>query len=172
MSRPHELRCYEYVNRPYVVVRDAVRADPYGILGRATTGAAHRAGSVAANLRLEIGGLELAKAVTIQIARVAEEKDATGELRTELELAWAAESRPELFPKMRAVLRIYPLASGETQLELRGTYEPPLGLLGQAIDAAGLHRVADASVHRFVTDVAALLKAELPTRPSHSALGS
>ena len=37
----------------------------------------------------------------------------------------------------------------------------PLGAVGGALDSLIGHRVADASVHRFVTDVAGLLRGEL-----------
>jgi hypothetical protein len=40
-------------------------------------------------------------------------------------------------------------------------YTPPLGTIGSALDSLIGHRVADASVHRFVTDVASLLRGEL-----------
>jgi hypothetical protein len=38
---------------------------------------------------------------------------------------------------------------------------PPLGGVGSALDSLIGHRIADASVHRFVTDVASLLRGEL-----------
>ena len=65
---------------------------------------------------------------------------------------------------MAAELLIYPLSRDETQIELDGRYTPPLGALGGALDSLIGHRVADASVHRFVSDVASLLRNELPRR--------
>ena len=59
MAEPHALRCYEYVNRPYAAVRDALLADPSQIFCKATTGAASRADALAANLRVELGALEV-----------------------------------------------------------------------------------------------------------------
>lgn len=41
-----------------------------------------------------------------------------------------------------------------------GRYAPPGGLFGQALDAVALHRVAQRTVERFVTDVASQLTAE------------
>lgn len=65
---------------------------------------------------------------------------------------------------MRAELSIYPLTATETQLDLSGLYEPPLGILGSAIDAMVGDRIAEASVHHFVSDVAAYLRATLATK--------
>ena len=66
---------------------------------------------------------------------------------------------------MTASLWVYALAPRETQLELTGVYDPPLGLLGDAIDALALHRFAEASVQRFVNNLAAYLRRELPVQP-------
>ena len=41
-----------------------------------------------------------------------------------------------------------------SQIAMRGTYSPPLGPLGRALDRAVLHRVAEASVKGFVDRVA------------------
>ena len=66
---------------------------------------------------------------------------------------------------MRGRLSVYPLSRSETQLEFEGVYDPPLGLLGDAIDAMAGHRIAEASVLQFLRDVAALLRSELATAP-------
>jgi iron-sulfur cluster repair protein YtfE (RIC family) len=62
---------------------------------------------------------------------------------------------------MEATLVVYPLSRTETQLELSGRYRPPLGVLGSAVDAAWGHRIAKASVLRFVQELAAQLTKEL-----------
>ena len=59
---------------------------------------------------------------------------------------------------MNAELMAYPLSATETQVDLRGHYDPPLGVLGDAIDMAIGHRVAEAAVHRFVSAVAERLR--------------
>jgi hypothetical protein len=65
---------------------------------------------------------------------------------------------------MQAELSFWPLTSTETQLELEGAYEPPLGLVGGAIDAAVGHRLAEAVVHRFLNDVVEQLRRDIPLR--------
>jgi len=59
---------------------------------------------------------------------------------------------------MNARLSVYALTARETQLDFLGQYEPPLGLLGGAMDAVVGHRIAEASVHRLVSDVARYLR--------------
>ena len=75
-----------------------------------------------------------------------------------MRLEWQSARAPRWFPLMKAELAIYPLTATETQLDFLGHYEPPLGWLGSAIDAAVGHRIAEAAVHRFVVDVADYLR--------------
>ena len=65
---------------------------------------------------------------------------------------------PNVFPLMKAELSIYPLTASETQLDFFGLYEPPFGAVGKAMNAIVGHRIAEVSVHRFVSDVTAYLR--------------
>lgn len=159
MSEGRPIRCYEYVNQPYEVVRDAVRRDPEGLFRRATKTAAARAETIAAGLRVNIAGLEVSTNIDLVVERI-DEVDGLHPCTT-LAVRWRASHRPGLFPTMTAELKLYPLSPHETQVDLEGTYQPPLGVLGGAIDAALGHRVAEASVHRFVDDIATRLRQDL-----------
>lgn len=163
MSQPHELRCYDYVNRPYTAVRDALRGDLAGICERATKGATGRADALAANLKVDLGAFEIGTNVAIEVVGFEErEQGPSGHVTTTcIRLKWKAAHAAALFPSMEAELLVYPLSRDETQIELHGHYTPPLGVLGSALDSLVGHRIADASVHRFVTDVASLLRGEL-----------
>ena len=70
--------------------------------------------------------------------------------------------RGRVFPVMNAELLFWPLSSSETQLEIEGAYRPPLGIVGNALDAAIGHRVAEATVHRLLEDLVEQLRRELP----------
>jgi hypothetical protein len=166
MTASHALHCYDYVNRPYAVVRDTLRADLGGIFERATAGAARRAETLAATLKVGVGALEIGTDVLIEVRGIEErEEGPAGRTPTTfIDLRWRAARAAALFPSMEAELVVYPLSRDETQLELDGRYAPPLGPLGGALDSLVGHRVADASVHRFVTDVARLLRDELAGR--------
>jgi hypothetical protein len=159
MSKSRDIRCFDYVNHPYAQVRDALAADTLEIFRSATRAAASRAHGVASQLRVEIGGIELGTDVEISVRQIEEHPtEATSTPRTCLQLEWEAAQRPYLFPLMRGELALYPLTPSETQLDFSGHYEPPLGVLGSAVDSIVGHRVAEACVHQFVTDVAAYLR--------------
>jgi hypothetical protein len=161
MSEPRKLHCYEYVNVEYDKVKDALEQDALGIFKRATASATSRARELASTLRVGVGALEIGADVKIAVRAVNERTSSLGDRKTELEIAWSAATAAGLFPSMEATLAIYPLSAHETQLELDGRYRPPLGIVGSAIDAVIGHRLAEASVLRFVQDVAALIKREL-----------
>lgn len=161
MSEGRELRCYDYVNHPYAIVRDALLGDTRGIFQRATKAASTRAEALAANLRVSLGALEIGVEITIRVAKVEETRSPLGSPATAVSLAWQAVRGAWLFPAMEATLSLYALSATETQLDLRGMYTPPLGVFGTALDAMVGHRVAEASVLRFVQDVAEYLRAQL-----------
>jgi len=161
MSEPRKLHCYEYVNVEYEKVKDALARDALGLFQRATGSATSRARELAATLRVAVGALELGADVKIAVRSVNERTSALGDRKTELQIAWTAASAAGLFPSMEATLSIYPLSAHETQIELDGAYRPPLGTVGHAIDAVVGHRVAEASVLRFVQDIAGRINREL-----------
>lgn len=161
MADRHQLRCYEYVNRPYAQVQEALRSRAPEIFQRATTTAATRATSLGAELHAKLGALELGRFIAIDVTSV-EDTTAYGQPALRVHLKWSAAERPGMFPTMTATLTAFPLSSTETQLELDGAYDPPFGALGQVIDSVLLHRIAEASVLRFVQDVASFLRGDLP----------
>jgi hypothetical protein len=77
---------------------------------------------------------------------------------TRIPIQWSAAQRAALFPIMNAELSVYPLTATETQLDFLGRYEPPLGIVGGALDAMAGHRIAEASVHRLVADIVNYLR--------------
>jgi hypothetical protein len=162
MSEAHTIRCYEYVNAPYERVREKLRADPLGVFQRATTAAAKRLNSVVASLRVNVGSVEIGTDVTVSTPEITEETSAPGVHgpRTRLRFEWRASKAPGLFPVMKAQLSLYPLSGEETQIDFEGHYAPPLGAIGGAVDALVGRRVAEASIHRFVEDLAMRLRQE------------
>jgi len=62
-----------------------------------------------------------------------------------------------LFPALDANITVTPAEGRTTVLRLAGSYRPPLGTLGTALDAAILHRVATATVRTFLNDIAAAI---------------
>lgn len=165
MTRRHELRCSDDIDRPYDQVRDALTADPRGILARATR-AATDPRDAPAELRVRVGALELAAEVELEITGITE-AEAAPPVRpsTRIDLTWRSRRTPGLFPAMTGAVQLAPAAPGHTALTFEGTYDPPLGIVGDAIDALGMHRLAETSVARLIHDLGAFLRSELPMMP-------
>jgi hypothetical protein len=159
MSPGREIRSYDYVNHPYERVRNALRQNALAVFQSATKAAASRAQSVAAELHVDFGGIGVKTDIQIFVKGIEERApDASSTAATRLQLEWEAATMPRLFPLMKAELSIYPLTSTETQLDFSGIYEPPFGAVGKTMNAIVGHRIAEVSVHRFVSDVAAYLR--------------
>jgi hypothetical protein len=162
MRKRREIRCYDYVNHRYEDVRDALTRDALTVFQSATKAAASRARSIASELHVDVGGMGIKTDVSISLKKVEEEVgDVVSTPATRLLLEWEAATLPRLFPLMKAELSIYPLTATETQLDFSGRYEPPFGVAGKAINAIVGHRIAEVSVHRFVSDVAGYLRKAL-----------
>jgi hypothetical protein len=159
MSEQTPLRYYDYVPRPYAAVRKVLVEHPADVFRRATTSAAHRSKNLAASLHTAFAGVDVGVDVHVELGKAREEESVAGlPPVTRLPISWTAERGTAFFPIMRADLSFWPLTSDETQLELEGTYRPPLGLLGGTVDALVGHRIAEAAVHRFVRELAEQLE--------------
>ena len=163
MSEGRPIRVYDYVNQPFERVRAALLESGAAIFSRATSVASARAQHIAGGLRVNLAGLEIGKEIEIEVLGSYDNEQPASDLAraTRIELAWKATGAPGLFPVMKAELALYPLSSTETQLDLKGRYEPPFGALGVALDVVAGHRVAEACVHQFIADLAARLRSEL-----------
>jgi len=162
MNKGREIRSYDYVNHPYDRVRDALSQNALTVFQAATKAAAARAQSVAAELHVDFAGIGVKSDIRISVKDVEEKvSDAGSAPATRLLLEWEAATMPQLFPFMKADLSIYPLTSTETQLDFFGVYEPPFGAVGKTMNAIVGHRIAEASVHSFVSDVAGYLRQTL-----------
>lgn len=69
-------------------------------------------------------------------------------------LTWTASGARALFPKLTANLVISHVGRERTKLTLEGTYEPPLGPIGWAVDRVLLRNVAEATVQDWVDRIA------------------
>jgi hypothetical protein len=159
MSRGRRIRCYDYVNRPYEDVRDALKRDALAVFQSATKAVASRTESIAAQLHVDVGGVGIKTDITITVKSLEEKTVGARSMpTTRLLLEWEAATMPRLFPLMKAELAIYPLTATETQLDFSGRYEPPFGAAGRAMNAIVGYRLAEASVHRFISEVAGYLR--------------
>ena len=162
MSKGRQVRTFDYVNQPYDKVRKLLESSAGPVFAQATKGAAARAEAVASQLKVNIAGMEVGKEIAITLKQIEEVKGAAKIApKTIVRFEWQAAKSPRLFPLMNAELSVYPLTSKETQLDLSGSYEVPLGVLGKGVDAVVGNRIAEASVHRFLTEVADYLRKTL-----------
>jgi hypothetical protein len=161
-DKGRKIRCYDYVNHPYERVRDALKQDALIVFQAATKTAASRARSVAAELRVDFAGIGVKTDIKIGVKNVDEKAGSSASTpTTKLTLEWEAAKMPRLFPLMKGELFVYPLTATETQLDFSGVYRPPFGTVGKTMNAIVGHRIAEVSVHRFVSDVAGYLRREL-----------
>jgi hypothetical protein len=161
MNTERAIRSYDYVNHPYDRVRDTLKQNALAVFQSATKAAAHRAESIAAELHVDFGGIGVKTDIKILVKGVEEKAAGTSNASTKLLLEWEAATLPRLFPFMQGELSIYPLTTTETQLDFCGIYEPPFGSVGKTMNAIAGHRIAEVSVHRFVSDVAGYLRQAL-----------
>ncbi|MEZ5344632.1 MAG: hypothetical protein R2681_03655 [Pyrinomonadaceae bacterium] len=155
------IRVYDYVNHPYEKVKELLSTDANSVFRNATKVAALRGRTVASELHVNIAGIEIGTDISIIVKGIEDHpKRVMSPESTTIKLEWEAAKRPHLFPFMAAELKVFPLTPTETQLVLEGEYQPPLGVLGKALDAVAGKRIAEASVHQFIKDVAVYLREE------------
>lgn len=71
-----------------------------------------------------------------------------------LPLSWTATRTPRIFPKMAGELSIDPFGPEACQITFRGSYRPPFGAVGRAMDKALLLRIGENVVKVFVDELA------------------
>jgi hypothetical protein len=72
-------------------------------------------------------------------------------------ISWKTTFPEKLFPVMTGKIEVAPSSKGETRLTVSGMYEPPLGKLGEELDEALLHNVAQGTVRELAEAIAAKL---------------
>ena len=146
---------YAEIEEPFEIVELKV-VQHLGELS-ALAAAAYRDGE---RLRTKIGigpgGGLLAKSVEVRVGI-----PVRGKSESEIPIAWRATGTPGLFPSMDAGIVIAGLGPDLTHIALRGSYEPPLGYLGRALDRTMLHRIAEASVKGFLDRIAASISSHV-----------
>jgi hypothetical protein len=94
----------------------------------------------------------LAKTVNVHVEAVRQFEDSVI-----VGFAWEAAGGASLFPRLDGDLEVAPFGSERTNVTIRGTYRPPAGLIGRQLDELVLHRLAEATVRAFLSNVCACL---------------
>ncbi len=149
MERP--LYAYEYAEVAYEDATELLGREAASLLQDATDATVEHAEQVVTELHVELAGFEVGREVVIEVG----EFEPVEMLRGRLPLSWTAARRAGLFPAVTAHREVAALSlqPPRTPFTLVGGYEPPLGPVGAAGDAAVGHRVAEAAIERFVEDV-------------------
>lgn len=150
MSR--QLRAYAYVDVPFDLASRLFAENAQAVLQHATDDVAEEAGNLSRTLRVNVGGFDVAKDVEVRVG----EFDPAQLTRSSVPITWRAERGRLLFPTLEARLDIVAISLDPalTMVELSGTYDPPMGAIGAGADRLLLHRLAEATVYRFVHDIA------------------
>ena len=69
-------------------------------------------------------------------------------------MTWTASGAGILFPELKADLMLAHVGPDSTRLTVQGTYKPPLGVVGKVADRAVLGRYADATVRKWLDELA------------------
>jgi hypothetical protein len=75
-------------------------------------------------------------------------------------IKWIATGASSLFPTMTADLVLSHAGAIGTRISFEGTYEPPMGPLGKAIDRVALRRFAESTVRDWVDRIAGAVATE------------
>lgn len=162
------LHCYAYVEAPFDLVARLLAEDATAVLQDATEDAAEQAGTLSRTLSVEVAGFEVGRDVVIEVG----DFEPRGITNNVVPLRWHAERGRLLFPALTADLEVAALAFDPplTQLTVSGSYAPPLGALGMGADRLVLHRLAEATVHRFTHEVADRLRRMVDAIPEDERL--
>lgn len=106
---------------------------------------------------LRVAGVPVRKKVTVEFGEPV--KTSTWAV---VPLTWKATFPEKLFPVMTGKIDIAPVSKDETRLTVSGMYQAPLGSLGQQLDEALLHRVAEGTVKELAESLAQKLQSSLP----------
>jgi hypothetical protein len=98
---------------------------------------------------LEVAGKHVGGPVELEVGEPADSHHVVM-----LPLRLRSRDHRRLFPTLEGSLEAAWLGRGQTYLALSLTYDPPLGLVGQAVDRALLHRVAETVAQRFLEAIA------------------
>ncbi len=119
-------------------------------------------GELLARVGITIGRMPIYKHVQLKVGA------SSATLRPDrvmVPVSWTAVGGPPILPKMEGTLHVEPEGSGTTRLTLNARYDPPFGRLGDLIDRALMHRVAQITMSDFVDRLARALEDELKEKP-------
>lgn len=141
-------------------VRAAMLSDARGWLVGLAPDAGDQGDRLLVDVGLEVRGHDVTRRARLEVG-----EPMTADRVAFLPLHLRVEGHNRLFPSLEGSLDAAWLGPGRTHLALTASYEPPLGVVGRAVDRTLLHRVAEAVAQRFLEAVARELVARRATSP-------
>ncbi len=135
------------VEEPIAKISSAV-IDGKAWLGQNATQAYKEAENLRIKVGPKIGSKFSAKEVVLFMGSYRKTRDSYI-----IPITWEATGTPGLFPTLKADFLLAPLGDMATQITLTGSYEPPLGQMGQKLDQLLLHRLAETTIRSFLIGV-------------------
>ena len=133
------------VDLPFERVHDILRTGPAGWIPSLIE---DPSGRLLCTISVNFGG-HLRRQAQLGIGAVE-----SGEGWAIVPVSWRAADADVLFPVFAGELQAAVLPEGRCELDLVGSYQPPLGPVGELVDRLVLHRVAGQALSRFLERVA------------------
>lgn len=102
---------------------------------------------------LRVAGVPVRKRVTVELGEPV--KTSTW---TVIPITWRATFPKKLFPVMTGKIELAPSDNEVTRLTVSGMYEPPLGRIGEQLDDALMHNIAQGTVRELAESIASRLE--------------
>jgi hypothetical protein len=150
------VRYYVTIDRPIEACRQVLLESPEEWLPNVVQTSHGPAEQLLARMGFTVLAVDVRKKALVQLGNPVQLRD-----WLHIPISWEAQPVSELFPRFEGELQLVPISPEETKLALAGTYDPPLGDLGRAVDNLLMHTAAEATVKDFVEQLGRRLEKQL-----------
>ena len=110
-------------------------------------------GKNVAKVGVHVAGVPVRKRVNVELG-----DPVTTSTWTVIPITWTATFPRKLFPVMTGRMELAPVDKKVTRLTVSGMYQPPLGKLGEQLDEALMHGIAEGTVRELAEEIASRLE--------------
>ncbi|MBO0683297.1 MAG: hypothetical protein J2P45_09095 [Candidatus Dormibacteraeota bacterium] len=142
------VKAYTEVVADYERITAVMQEQPGSWLGHAAADASSQGERMLVDVGLQVGPPPLERPSRVEVGELV----ATNRVAS-LPLRIVPQDPSSLIPLFVGSLDAAWLGAGRTHLALSLQYDPPFGFVGRVADRALLHRVAEATAHRFLQKV-------------------
>jgi hypothetical protein len=142
-----------HLNHPVKACQDAIAAGRDTWLP--TSGEKH-----VSSVGIHVAGVPVRKRVVLEVG-----EPVNTAAWTVIPLSWRATFPQQLFPEMTGKIELAPTDKDVTRLTVSGMYQPPLGRIGEQIDEAVMHNVAEGTVKELAESIAHRLEEAIASAP-------